>query len=790
MTFVLLVTLLCLAVPVYVYFGYPALLWILTRGLPNITHRRGEHQPSVALIISCYNEVEVIREKLQNALELNYPQELLQIIVVSDGSDDGTDEVVKAFSDKRITLIRQEGRLGKTMGINLAMEQVQADITVFSDANAMYASDAISKLVRNFADLDVGYVVGAALYTDGDQGASARNENLYWRYELAIKAMESRLHSVVGGDGAIYAIRSNLWEPLQQQDINDFVNPLQIIAKGYRGVFDADACCFEETAGDFDREVARKERIVNRSIRGLMRVGQVMNPARTGAFAFEVISHKLLRWLIPLFLLVGVAGSVILAFAGYGFFQLITLGAMVILALALIGHLSGNRNQLPTWVATPYYFVMVNGYAVRGIVKALRGQTQVTWNSARNTEKGNSGVSEPVSDKKSKLRVLEFITPAGFYGAERWVLALANNINHEDVICDLAVTREAPDQDLSVAEYYPDKDGQQVHYLDMRGRFDFRVVSKLCEVIRDRRIDVIHTHGYKSDILGLLAAKRAGITCVATPHGFAGNVSFKLATFIRIGTHMLRYFDQIIPLSEELVDDMKRFNVPEAKTTFIRNGVDLKEIDTALANLPEHKRLETDPKVIGFIGQMIPRKGIPDLLEAFEQLHQKAPNLQLQLIGDGGQRQELEQQAARQSSADAVKFLGFRSDRLALLSKFDLFVMTSSLEGIPRCMMEAMAAGIPVVAYDIPGVDQLVEHGKTGLLAPFGDKAALAACCKQVLDDPELASTLSHNAREMVHLRYSAARMANEYEAVFRNLTGKDDPAKVHVDSPEQRKAG
>jgi len=771
MTLVLLLTLICLAVPVYVYFGYPSILWLLTHGLPDITHRRGDQKPSVALIISCYNEADVIHEKLHNALELDYPQQLLKIFVVSDGSDDGTDDAVKDFESERITLIRQEGRLGKTMGINLAMEQITADVTVFSDANAMYASDAISKLVRNFADLDVGYVVGAALYTDGNQGASARNENLYWRYELAIKAMESRLHSVVGGDGAIYAIRTKLWEPLQQQDINDFVNPLQIIAKGYRGVFDADARCFEETAGDFDREVARKERIVNRAIRGLMRVGQVMNPAKAGVFAFEVISHKLLRWLIPLFLLAGVVGSVILAFAGFGLFQLIAAGTVLMLALTLVGHLSANRNQLPTWIATPYYFVMVNGYAVKGIVRAMQGRTQVTWNSARNAEKGNSGVS----DTEAKLRVLQFITPAGFYGAERWVLALANNVNRDGVICDLAVTRESPDQDLSVAEYYPRKDGQQVHYLDMHGRFDLRVVASLCDVIRSRQIDVIHTHGYKSDILGLLAAKRTGIACVSTPHGFSGNVGFKLATFIRMGTHMLRYFDQVVPLSEELMDDMKRFKVPESKTSFIRNGVDLTEIDAALANLPEDKGLNSDSRIIGFIGQMIPRKGIPDLIAVFDQLYQQAPDLRLQLLGDGSQRPELERQAAELSSTSAVEFLGFRSDRLELLSKFSLFVMTSSLEGIPRCMMEAMAVGVPVVAYDIPGVDQLVEHGKTGLLAPFGDKASLEACCKQVLDDPELAGTLSRNAREMVNERYSAARMANEYEVLFRKLTGRSE---------------
>ena len=383
MTFVLVITIICLLIPVYVYFGYPALLWTLTRGKSPITHFREDNFPTVALIVSCYNEADVIREKLKNALELDYPNELLRIIVVSDGSDDGTDELVREFTDTRITLIRQEGRLGKTMGLNLAMEQVTEEVTVFSDANAMYAPDAISKLVRNLADPSVGYVVGAALYTDGSSGASAQNENLYWRYELAIKIMESRLHSVVGGDGAIYAIRTELWEPLQQQDINDFVNPLQIVAKGYRGVFDAGAKCFEETAGDFDREVARKERIVNRSIRGLMRVKATMNPLRSGVFSWQVISHKLLRWLIPLFLAIGVFGSAILALRGYGLFQLITLGAFTLLLLAWAGYRAEDKNRLPMWLSFPYYFVMVNLYSLKGIIKALRGETHVTWSSAR-----------------------------------------------------------------------------------------------------------------------------------------------------------------------------------------------------------------------------------------------------------------------------------------------------------------------------------------------------------------------------------------------------------------------
>ncbi|WP_417518022.1 glycosyltransferase family 4 protein [Marinobacter sp.] len=373
-----------------------------------------------------------------------------------------------------------------------------------------------------------------------------------------------------------------------------------------------------------------------------------------------------------------------------------------------------------------------------------------------------------------RLNILQFITPAGFYGAERWVLALANNIDRSSVTCDLAVTRESKQQDLTVAEVYPQSVGE-VHYLDMAGRFDLRAINQLVDVIRSRQIDVIHTHGYKSDILGLLAAKKAGIRCVSTPHGFSGKVGFKLGAFIKLGTFMLRYFDAVVPLSEELMGDMKRFGVPESKTRFIRNGVDLIEIDAATQELgPRDTQLVY--KNIGYIGQMIPRKGLADLLTAFDSLYATDQAVRLQMLGDGRQRSELEVQAASLKSAGAIEFLGFRSDRLALLAQFDLFVMTSSLEGIPRCLMEAMAVGVPVVAYDIPGVDQLVKHGETGLLAPLGDVNALVDCCNQALTNPELARHLVANARALIDKRFSAARMAREYEALFAQLVSPDQP--------------
>ena len=390
MSAILIATLICFLVPAYVYIGYPLVLWVLSslKSLQEVAMPPVDKLPTVTLVVSCFNEADVIEEKLNNVMELDYPEDRLSVLVVSDGSTDGTDEIVERFAAQGVQLIRQEGRLGKTMGLNLAMESVRSDITVFSDANAMYAPDAVRQLVRHFQRPDVGYVVGAALYTDGEVGASAQNEGLYWRYELAIKTMESRLSSVVGGDGAIYALRSALWQPLDQKDINDFVNPLQIVLKGYRGVFEPKAQCFEETAGEFDKEIARKERIVNRSIRGLFRVRGVMNPFKTGLFSFMVISHKLLRWLIPLFLALGGFGSLALSLFGVTVFKLIALGGVLTIGLAAIGHFSSHKNALPIWISFPYYFVAVNWYAVRGILRAIQGETQVTWDSARPGREG------------------------------------------------------------------------------------------------------------------------------------------------------------------------------------------------------------------------------------------------------------------------------------------------------------------------------------------------------------------------------------------------------------------
>ncbi|TKB07423.1 glycosyltransferase family 2 protein [Desulforhopalus sp. IMCC35007] len=373
-----------LAALIYIYIGYPLLLLFLQFLVSDKKiDKDPTARPFVTLIISCFNEEDVIEEKLKNSLAIEYPKDLLEIVVVSDASSDRTDEIVTSFNCSQVRLIRQAERLGKTLGLNLGVAAAQGEIIVFSDANAMYEPDSILRLIENFADERVGYVVGEARYKNSEETSAGRSEDAYWKYEIVIKTLESRLHSVVGGDGAIYAIRRELYEDMRKTDINDFVNPLQIIAKGFRGIYAPQAICWEKTAGVYSKEFARKVRIVNRSFSGLLRVKGVLNPLHTGFFALEVISHKLLRWFTPIFMMVFVIASLGLASEGELFFQYITFITLLFGWFAYGGYLFSNSNKELPLFHYPYYFILVNIASLVGLSRSLRGNVQSTWNPPR-----------------------------------------------------------------------------------------------------------------------------------------------------------------------------------------------------------------------------------------------------------------------------------------------------------------------------------------------------------------------------------------------------------------------
>ncbi|MGE0592996.1 MAG: glycosyltransferase family 2 protein [Vicinamibacterales bacterium] len=361
----------------YIVAGYPLALRLLVwlRG-PRLV-RRGDIRPRVSLVISAYNEAAVIRQKIENALALDYPSGLLDVVVVSDESDDGTDDIVREFADRGVVLARQVPRRGKTAGLNRTVPGLQGEIVVFSDANAMYEPDALLKLVRNFADPSVGFVTGEARYLDTGMAAADVGERAYWSYEMQVKRLETAVGSMVGGDGAIYAIRRELWRELPENAINDFLNPLQIVEAGWRGVYEPEAVAWEETAGATGSEYRRRVRIVSRSWRAVFLAPGVLNPFRVGLFTWCLLSHKVLRWFIGLFAagaLVGGGGLYIQAVTRW---PLPVLGAT---AAAAIGLLTLRGRQLLSMAG---YFLALNVASTKGLLMGSLGQVSGVWSTPR-----------------------------------------------------------------------------------------------------------------------------------------------------------------------------------------------------------------------------------------------------------------------------------------------------------------------------------------------------------------------------------------------------------------------
>lgn len=375
------VLLFALAVLAYVFVGYPVLLRLLVwvRGARRV--RRADITPSLSLVISAYNEATVIRHKVENALSLTYPPGAVEVVVISDASTDGTDAIVTEYASRGVRLVRQRERRGKTAGLNHTVPTLMGEIVVFSDANAMYEPDALMKLVRNFADPEVGCVTGEARYLPGGGTAADIGERAYWDYEIQIKKYETALGSMVGGDGAIYGIRRSLWRELPEDAINDFLNPLQIVAAGWRAVYEPEAVCYEDTAGAMRIEYRRRVRIVSRSWRAVFQAPAVLNPRSAGLFAWSLISHKMLRWLSGVFVPLAAIGAIGMFAQALERWPRMAVGALAA-AAALSAALPAGR-RLITMI---FYFSVINVASLVGVIKGSIGRVSGVWAPLRQRE--------------------------------------------------------------------------------------------------------------------------------------------------------------------------------------------------------------------------------------------------------------------------------------------------------------------------------------------------------------------------------------------------------------------
>jgi cellulose synthase/poly-beta-1,6-N-acetylglucosamine synthase-like glycosyltransferase len=377
----------------YVFVGYPLILLLVRRLVQPRPILQQAVWPHVTLIISAYNEQQIIEEKIKNSLALDYPRRLLEVIVVSDASTDLTDNLVERYAAQGIVLKRMATRRGKTEGINESVPMARGDIIAFSDANVLYAKDAIQKIVRNFSDPKVGCVTGNSCYVGLESSTSGKSENIYWGYERFLKMSESAVGSLVGADGAIFAIRQELFSPLAPDDINDFVTPLQIVSRGYRNVFEPEALCYESTVSKLAQEFRRKVRIVSRSWHGLFRVKTLLNPRLYGWVSFQLISHKVLRWLTP-----GLLGCLFLS----SFFlpwndgsREIILGAQVLFySLGAFGLFLDRAGVAVLWVSFPAYFLAVNAASAVGTISHMFGKKVIIWKPERSVPTASTSKTE------------------------------------------------------------------------------------------------------------------------------------------------------------------------------------------------------------------------------------------------------------------------------------------------------------------------------------------------------------------------------------------------------------
>jgi biofilm PGA synthesis N-glycosyltransferase PgaC len=381
---------------VYAYVGYPAILAALGAFRRKKIRKDESYSPRVDFVISVHNEERVIREKIENSLKLDYPRDRFRIVVASDGSVDGTNDIVREYESRNVVLKAFERREGKSATLNRAVLGLEGDILVFSDANAFYCEDAVRKLVRNLADEEVGCVIGHLVYRNNSSYVG-RGESLYWRYESFLNGLESKLKSVLVGTGTIFAVRREFFKALIKDVANDFQLPAEVASRGYGVVYEKEAIAFERSTVFFKEEFARKRRIIVRGLTGFT----ALRGNFGGSFRkFQFVSRKLIRWFVgPLLPALYVANLMLIAdpvFATLFVLQNVFYGVAVAGAFLRRG---GVRSKI---LFIPFYFVMVNAASLAAIVGYLCGDRLAQWEKAETTRDPHEG-AEP----QPQLRLVE-----------------------------------------------------------------------------------------------------------------------------------------------------------------------------------------------------------------------------------------------------------------------------------------------------------------------------------------------------------------------------------------------
>jgi cellulose synthase/poly-beta-1,6-N-acetylglucosamine synthase-like glycosyltransferase len=364
----------------FAYIGYPLTIFIFSIFANHKVKKEAQYFPTVSLLIAAYNEEKIIAEKINNALLTNYAKDKFEIVVVSDESTDKTDEIVKSFSDFGVKLFRVEGRVGKTEARNQAVLMAKSEIIVFSDATGMYESDAISKMVQNFSDESVGMVSGSLKYFEQNEGTMGLATKIYWAYESSIKNAQSKLWTLTGAIGCINAFRRELYHVLPPNIIEDFTEPLMIISQGYRVVFEKEALTYERTTQKPSQEFSMRVRVIRGGMKGFLYGSRFLIKSKNYASFLQLIGHKVLRWLMPIFLLALFLACITSYFyANNAVVTFLLYAQMICYALAILGLKWQIPGKLGKIFSIPTYFLVLNVASLKALYLTITQDLEATW---------------------------------------------------------------------------------------------------------------------------------------------------------------------------------------------------------------------------------------------------------------------------------------------------------------------------------------------------------------------------------------------------------------------------
>jgi cellulose synthase/poly-beta-1,6-N-acetylglucosamine synthase-like glycosyltransferase len=370
----------CAAILFYVYVGYPLLLALIGAFVHREKPELG-YEPTLSVLIAAYNEEANIGRKIEQTLALEYPAGKIEILVLSDGSSDRTDEIVRNYPDPRVRLVRIPERHGKTHAQNEGVRAAEGEVLIFSDATTVYHPKALLYLASNYQDPKVGAASGRYQYFDAEgKSPTGLGTVAFWNYENLIKMMQSRIKTISGCCGCIYSVRRKAYTDLPDDIISDLVQPLWVIQKGYRVAFEDRALAYEETTKGTKEEFRMRVRVVTRGMNGILSVSDLLLPWKYGWVSIQLLSHKVLRWLVSVFLILLFLSSALL-YQHPLFRALLLLQAVFYLAAML--SLVFPLHQRWKLLGIPLYFCTLNAAALCSMVELARGRKYVTWQTVR-----------------------------------------------------------------------------------------------------------------------------------------------------------------------------------------------------------------------------------------------------------------------------------------------------------------------------------------------------------------------------------------------------------------------